>query len=95
MGDEHRGRVEAERRGLSRGGLDELRGREEDSRKASTLEIGDVVHTARRARTSVGQGFDHDVALGGDLVAQVDRCRLGEGGLGKPEHPQAAAFEQR
>jgi hypothetical protein len=31
------------------------------------LEVGDVVHTARRTRASISQGFDDHVAALGDL----------------------------
>ena len=56
----------------------ELGGGDEDARQAPGLEIGDVVHTARRARASIGERFDHHVARRRDLVAQVDRRGLGE-----------------
>jgi hypothetical protein len=39
------------------------------------------MHTARRAAASIRQGFEHRVALGGDLLAQVDGGGLREGGL--------------
>ena len=47
----------------------------------AALEIHDVVHTARRAAASIGERLDHQRAVGGDLVAQIDRRRLGEGRL--------------
>ena len=59
---------------LGVGGVDELARRDEHRRDAAALQIDDVVHTARRARASIGERLDHDVALRGDLVAQVDRA---------------------
>ena len=74
-GDEHPGRVGAERGGLRVGRVDELGRCDEHGRHAEGLEVDGVVHTARRAGSSVGERLDHDVALLGDLVAQVDRRR--------------------
>ena len=78
---------------LGVGGVDELGGGDEHAGHAPALEIGDVVHTARRARASVGEGFDHHVARRGDLVAQVDGAGLVNVGLRKrstvrPRSPQ-------
>jgi len=53
---------------------------------ASAFKVVDVVHTARRARTSIGQRFDHRIALAGDLVAQIDGSRLGESRLAVAIH---------
>src|SRR6185295_6533717 len=49
---------------------------DEHAGNAAGFEVGDVVHTARRARASIGECLDHHVAGGGDLVAQVDRRGL-------------------
>jgi len=57
--------------------------RNEHARHSTTFKISDVVHTARRAAASISECLDDEVALGGDLVAQVNGCRLGEGRLGK------------
>src|SRR5207244_4271347 len=67
VGHEHPGRVQPQCPGLGRGGVDELRRSHEHGRDAPVLQGGDVVHTARRAAASVGQGFDDHVAGGGDL----------------------------
>ena len=81
MGDEESGHVEAEGLGLGFGGRHEGVGGDEHAWDTATLEVGDVVHTARRAASSIGERFDHCVALGRDLVAKVDGCGLGEGRL--------------
>ena len=93
MGHEHMRGVEADRGALADGGIGELGGRHEHARDAPGFEIGDVVHTARRARASVGECLDHDVALHGDFVAEVDRCRLGERRLPVSGDPQSAALQ--
>ena len=41
----------------------------ENTRYSEVLQIDYIVHTARRTGPSVGQGFDHRPALGGDLAA--------------------------
>ena len=58
----------------------------EDARQAQVFQIDYVMHTARRAGASVGQGFDHRPAFGGDLAAQIERRRLGKGGLAVVSH---------
>ncbi len=47
--NEHRGAIRPERAGLGLGGVDELGRRDEDAGDAGSLEVHDVVHTARRA----------------------------------------------
>src|SRR5438067_2166543 len=89
-----RGRREAESLRLSLGTVDELLGRDEDRRHAARLEIDDVVHTARRARPSIGERFDDGVAARGDLVAQVGGRRLGEGRLAEAEGGDAASAQE-
>mgnify|MGYP000374082452 CR=1 FL=1 len=59
------------------GNYKRIRG-DEHRRHTASFKIGYVVHTARRTTASIGQGLDHDLALDGDLVAQVDWCGLGE-----------------
>jgi len=86
VGDEHPGRVEAERSGLSDSGVDEFSGRDEDAGEATTFEISDVVHTARRAAASVRKRLDDHVARRGDLVFEVDWCDLGERRLAEARH---------
>lgn len=63
---------------MCHGGVDELFGSDEDCRDSPDFKIVDVVHTARGTTASIGKSFDDDLALGGDLVSQVDRSRLGE-----------------
>ena len=62
---------------------------DEHGHDASGFEVGDVVHTARRARASIGERLDHHVAGRGDLMAQVERRRLGERRLAKAFDAQA------
>ncbi len=81
---------EAERLRLRFGGVFEHARGDKHRRNAARLEIGDVVHTARRTRPSIGQGFDDDLTALGDLTAQIRRRRLGEGRLPKPFNLQAA-----
>ena len=76
MSNEGAGWVEPESFTLGVGGLDELVGSYEDTREASTFEVCNVVHTARRARASIGQRLDDSIAALGDLVTQIDRSWL-------------------
>ena len=46
--------------------------------KSPPFEIVDVVHTARRTRSSIGERLYYRVALAGYLVAEVHRGRLSE-----------------
>ena len=69
MGGQHPERVHTQGPALRIGCLSEAIRGHEHSRHPPALEVDDVVHTARRARSSVGQGFDHRAALGGDLAA--------------------------
>ena len=41
---------------------------DEAARNAATVEFSYVLQTARRTRASVGQAFDHHVAVGRDLL---------------------------
>ena len=82
--------VEAEGLGLRRRPRRRTRSTRRDRRHAPALEIGDVVHTARRARPSVGEGLDDAVARRRDLVAQVGGRRLGERRLGEAPDLDAA-----
>jgi len=54
---------------------------DEHAGDSPTFQVCDVVHTARRAAASIGERFDHCVAVARNLVAQVDRGRLGKGRL--------------
>jgi len=69
---------ESERLRLRLSGIDEFGRRDEHAGDAPTLQINDVVHTARRATASIGECFDDQRALRGDLVAQVDRSGFRE-----------------
>ena len=77
--------------GLGLGRVDELGRGDEHARDPGALEVHDVVHTARRARASIGECLDHDVALLRDLVAQVDGRGLRERRLGETLDAVAAA----
>ena len=39
------------------------------------------MHTARCTGSSIGQAFDDDIALGGDLLLEFNRCRARECGF--------------
>ena len=83
---EHTDRLDAERSRLRFGAVDEGLGRDEDGGDAPAFELRRVVHTARRAASSVGERFDDRIAPGGDLVPEIDRRRLGEGRFLEPLH---------
>src|SRR5258706_10616586 len=93
MGHEHSGRGKAQRTGLRLGAFHELCGGDEDAHDAAGLEIVDVVHTARRATPSIGEGLNDNVALRGDLVAEVDRGGLSEGRLLEAPHVDTRGTE--
>jgi len=93
VGNKHPRRLEADGVALGLGRVDELGGGQEHTRQTTSLEISDVVHTARRAAPSVGQRLDHDVTFRGDLVAQVDGSRLGERWLAEPFDPKPAGHQ--
>jgi hypothetical protein len=93
MFDVDRGRIGANRAGLGLGTVRELDGSDKDSGHTLGLEVHRVVHTARRAAASVGQGLHDGAALGGDLSAQVGGSGLGEGGLAVAPDLRAARLE--
>jgi hypothetical protein len=68
MRNEHIRRIGAKRLRLRRGGIDELGGGDTDRRNSAGFEIREVMRTARRARASVSQSFDHDANLAHDLL---------------------------
>ena len=72
---------ESEAFGLVAGGLDELRGGDEDAGLALQFEEDGVVHTARRAGSSISERFDDEVALLQDRIFDRLRGRLGDGRL--------------
>ena len=80
----------AEGIGLGFGRFDEFRAGDEAAGDSAIFEVGDIVHTARRARPSIGQGFDDHVALRADLLFEIDGCDACEGGLGEALYGQAA-----
>jgi hypothetical protein len=84
----------AEGIGLSDRGVDEFGRRNKDARDSPTLQINDVVHTARRTTASIGERLDDQRALGGNLLAEVDRCRLRERWLLEAQHLRAGLGEQ-
>src|SRR6202045_1650318 len=81
MRDEHQSGVGAERFGLRLGPLNELGRRDADRRNATLLEVRHVMRTARYARPSVAEAFDHQIDFAGDLLLQRQRGRAGVGRL--------------
>jgi len=71
---------------LHLGSVHEYIGGDEHRRHTPSFEIDDVVHTARRATASIGQGLDHQRAFGGDFMAQVDGGGLRECGFAKTQN---------
>ena len=59
-----------------------------EGRQAAAFDIADVVHTARRTGTSIGQCFDHEVALTDDLLLKRIRsnARIGRFGIATYDH---------
>jgi hypothetical protein len=68
VGNEYQSRVDAERVCLRGRTLDEFGGRDADSWNATRFEIRHVMRTARNAGPSVGQPFDDEIDLSGDLL---------------------------
>jgi hypothetical protein len=56
-------------------------GCQENRRSGAAFKPYRVVHTARRARPSIGQRFDDEVVVGGDAAPELFGRRLGEGRL--------------
>ena len=79
---------------LSHRGINKLGGRHEDTGNTPTFEIDYVVHTARRTTASIGERLDHQRALGGNFLTQVDRCRLGERRFLEAQHLGTGFGEQ-
>ncbi len=81
MGDEQAVGMKTYRIALrARSGAKHFRG-DETARNAATVEFPNVMQTARRARSSVGQAFNYHITLTGHLLQQRDRRRTREGGL--------------
>lgn len=93
MRHQHPGGLETEGRRLSDGGTLELLRGDEYPRQTAGLEVDDVVHTARRATPSIGEGLDDRLTLVGDQGAEVDRGRLGVSGLGIASNPHPPRLE--
>ena len=68
VGNKHGGRREAQSGGLGGSGGNELRRGHQYPWHAAPLEVGDVVHTARRATPSISEGLDDHIAVNGDLL---------------------------
>jgi hypothetical protein len=47
-------------------------------RYPAALQVYEVMQTARRARTSIGEGFHDEVGMVGDLIDQREGRGLGE-----------------
>src|SRR6266487_1343365 len=87
-------RLEAEGPRLRVRGLGELGRGDVDGRQAPALQLGRVVHTARRAGPSIGEGLHDRVAPDADLTPQVDGRRLGERRLPEAQDLDAPGGEQ-
>ena len=70
------GQVSTECLGLSDRTIFEGDGCDERAGDSSDFHICRVVHTARCARASIGEGFEHRVTLGGDPLAQIHRANV-------------------
>ncbi len=88
VGDKDACRICPERSRLRRRRLDELVRCDHHAGDPAGLKVDDVVHTARRAGSSVGEALDHDVALHADLVAEVGGSHLRESGLAEGRDTQ-------
>lgn len=81
VGDEDRGRIKAQRGCLRGGGIDEFGGSDKHRGQSPAFQICDVVHTARRARSSIGQGFDQDVTFADHLLLELGGRHAGKSRL--------------
>jgi|TARA_B100000959_G_C14984313_1_gene624901 hypothetical protein len=86
-------RIKTQRPSLYLSTVNELGSSYKNSRKPSSFQISDVVHTARRAAASIGKSFDHDIALRSDFVTQINRGGLSKGWLTKPLYPETSLNE--
>ena len=71
VGHINRGGTASDGFGLGHCGFLELARGNKDSGKTPAFQVGDIVHTARGARTSVRQGLDHRMALRADGLLQL------------------------
>ena len=79
--DKHCSRIKAQGRGLGLTGLPEFGGGYHNRRNSSTFQVSHVVHTARCARPSICQRFDHDVTFNDNSLFEFGWRNPGEGRL--------------
>ena len=87
------GNLQPEGLRLGFGGVPEGIGGDYHSGKSPPFKIVDVVHTARRTRSSISECFNYSVALAGYLVAEVHRRRLSERRFDIPQDYGASPAE--
>ncbi len=58
--------------------LDEFRGGDADRGDAAAFQVLEIMRTARGARASVGQPFDHDIAFLADRLLDFQWRRAGD-----------------
>ncbi len=78
MRDIYGRRGDSESRGLSFSRFHKFVGGDKNAGNAAFFQVDYVVHTARRAGTSVGQGFNHHTALGTNGLSQFKRSYSGK-----------------
>jgi len=83
------GRVEGERLGLRGSGLLESLAAHEATGDTTAVEGLNVMQTARRTGTSIGQAFDNDVALLDYVLEYPFWCRFSVRWLLEPQHSVA------
>jgi hypothetical protein len=74
--------------------VDERLGRHGRRGNAASLELNHVAHTARRARASIGEALDREVAAVGYSAHDLGTGRLGEDLLHDPEGHGSARLQQ-
>ncbi len=93
MRDEQTVRMKADGVTLgARSGAENFRG-DETAGNPATVEFLDVMQTARRTRSSVGQAFDHHITLARHLLQERDGRRARECGLFEAQYFHAARSE--
>ncbi len=73
--------METKRLALCRGGCDKFARGDEHAGQPARFEFSDVVHTARRAGASIGQGFDDEITVADDALDEPGRGDAGESRL--------------
>lgn len=86
-------RIETERTRLHRDRFAELGRRDHHRGEAVHFEIGDVMHTARRARSSIRKRLDQRMASLPDFPPQICGRRLRVGGFTKSLDGQTALLK--